>query len=60
MFGVDLDGVCADFYKALRPIAADWLGVPEDSLTPDVTYGLPEWDLGPMGGYEKLHRFAVT
>jgi 5'(3')-deoxyribonucleotidase len=25
-----------------------------------VTYGLPEWNLGPIGGYEKLHRFAVT
>ena len=27
VFGVDLDGVCADFYHGLRPIAAEWLGV---------------------------------
>lgn len=60
VFGVDLDGVCADFYAYLRSIAAEWLGVEEDALTPDVTYGLPEWNLGPMGDYEALHRFAVT
>jgi 5'(3')-deoxyribonucleotidase len=60
VFGVDLDGVCADFYGALRPIAAEWLGVSVEDLTPEVTYGLPEWNLGPMGGYTALHRFAVT
>ena len=27
VFGVDLDGVVADFYGGLRPIAAEWLGV---------------------------------
>jgi 5'(3')-deoxyribonucleotidase len=60
VFGVDLDGVCADFYGALRPIAAEWLGVSVSDLPSDVTYGLPEWNLGPMGGYTALHRFAVT
>lgn len=60
VFGVDLDGVCADFYRALRPIAAEWLGVREKALPDEVTYGLPEWNLGPMGDYEALHRFAVT
>lgn len=60
VFGVDLDGVVTDFYRSLRPIAAEWLGVPEPDLTLDVTYGLPEWKLEPMGGYEPLHRFAVT
>jgi phosphoglycolate phosphatase-like HAD superfamily hydrolase len=59
VFGVDLDGVCADFYGALRPIAAEWLGVSVEALTQEVTYGLPEWNLGPMGGYTALHRFAV-
>src|SRR6266702_1331046 len=61
VLGVDLDGTCADFYGGLRPIAAEWLGVPIASLPEKVSWGLPEWgiDRAP-GGYEKLHRFAVT
>jgi 5'(3')-deoxyribonucleotidase len=61
VFGVDLDGTCADFYEGLRPIAAEWLGVRTDSLTPDVSYSFREWgvDTAP-GGYSQLHRFAVT
>jgi len=61
VLGVDLDGVCADFYGGLRPIAAEWLGVPLDSLPEKVSHGLTEWgiDRAP-GGYEALHRFAVT
>ncbi|HBR49564.1 MAG TPA: 5'-nucleotidase [Nitrospira sp.] len=61
VIGVDLDGVCADFYGGLRPIAAEWLGVNVTSLPERVTWGLPEWgvDMAP-GGYEALHRFAVT
>lgn len=61
VIGVDLDGVCADFYGGLRPIAAEWLGVDVTSLPERVTWGLPEWgvDKAP-GGYEALHRFAVT
>ncbi len=60
VLGVDLDGVVADFYGGLRPVAAEWLGVPEQSLTPEVTYNLPEWNLGSDQAYEDLHRFAVT
>jgi 5'(3')-deoxyribonucleotidase len=60
VFGVDLDGVCADFYGGLRPVAAEWLGVPLESLTDQVTYGLPEWHLDSVGKYDELHRFAVT
>lgn len=61
VLGVDLDGTCADFYGGLRPIAAEWLGVPVDALTRDVGWDFPEWgiDRAP-GGYEALHRFAVT
>ena len=61
VFGVDLDGVCADFYGGLRPIAAEWLDVGVETLTEAPTYGLPEWgiDRAP-GGYSALHRFAVT
>lgn len=60
VLGVDLDGVCGDFYAALRPIAAEWLGVPLGSLPEEVSYGLTEWNLQAAGGYEELHRFAVT
>ena len=61
VFGVDLDGVCADFYAGLRPIAAEWLGVEASTLPVRVSWNLPEWGLDRApGGYEALHRFAVT
>jgi len=61
VFAVDLDGVVADFYGGLRPIAAEWLGVSPEDLPAAVTYGLPEWGLDEApGGYEALHKFAVT
>jgi 5'(3')-deoxyribonucleotidase len=59
VIGVDLDGVCADFYARMREIAAEWLEVSVTSLTTSPTFGLKEWGLGD-GQYEKLHRFAVT
>ena len=61
VFGVDLDGVCADFYGGLRPIAAEWLGVDVATLPERVSWDLPEWGIDKSpGGYEALHRFAVT
>ncbi|MFK5955231.1 MAG: 5'-nucleotidase [Planctomycetota bacterium] len=61
ILGLDLDGCTADFYQGLRPIAAEWLGVPLDSLEVEVSYGLPEWGVPDApGGYKALHRFAVT
>ena len=61
VFGVDLDGVCADFYAGLRPIAAEWLGVDASTLPKRVSWGLPEWGVNTApGGYEALHKFAVT
>lgn len=61
VFGVDLDGVCADFYEGIRPIAAEWLGVPVESLQHDVSYGLSEWGINQApGGYLDFHKFAVT
>lgn len=59
VFGVDLDGVVADFYGGLRPIAAEWLGCSVNDLPLEVSYGLPEWGLDVMGGYDTLHRFAI-
>jgi 5'(3')-deoxyribonucleotidase len=61
VLGVDLDGVCADFYGRMREIAAEWLERPLDDLTRDVSYGLPEWGIGSdEEEYRSLHRFAVT
>jgi 5'(3')-deoxyribonucleotidase len=60
VLGVDLDGVVADFYGGLRSIAAEWLGVKVEKLSKNVSYGLHEWNLKSMGGYDNLHRFAVT
>ena len=60
IFGVDLDGVVGDFYGAVRKIAAEWLNKPLETLTTEVTFGLDEWGLAEFGGYDRLHRFAVT
>jgi len=60
ILGVDLDGVVGDFYKEIRNIAAEWLNKPLESLTAEISYGLSEWNLDEFGGYERLHRFAVT
>jgi 5'(3')-deoxyribonucleotidase len=59
VLGVDLDGVVGDFYEFMRHVAAEWLGVPVDDLTPEVNYGLPEWGIKPEQ-YSEMHRFAVT
>lgn len=59
VLGVDLDGVVADFTAGLRPIAAEWLGVPAESLPVEVSWGFREWNLERSGGYEALHRHAV-
>ena len=60
IFGVDLDGVVGDFYGAMRMIAAGWLNKPLESLPTEVSFGLDEWGIAEYGGYERLHRFAVT
>ncbi len=61
VFGVDLDGVVADFYAGLRPMAAEWLGVELNTLPERVSWGLVEWGVAQApGGYDALHRFAVT
>jgi 5'(3')-deoxyribonucleotidase len=60
IFGVDLDGVVGDFYGAIRKIAAEWLNKPIETLTAEVSYGLKEWGIDEFGGYDRLHRFAVT
>jgi len=60
IIGVDLDGVCSDFYGRMREIAAEWLERPLSDLTTDVSYELREWGIEKPDQYESLHRFAVT
>jgi len=61
VFGVDLDGTCADFYEGLRLAAAEWLNVPLVELPREVSWGLPEWKIDKAPGrYDALHKFAVT
>lgn len=59
VLGVDLDGVCADFYARMREIAAEWFERPLEEMTTDVSFGLSEWDI-KGDEYASLHRFAVT
>jgi 5'(3')-deoxyribonucleotidase len=60
ILGVDLDGVCADFYGRMREVAAEWFERPVEELTRDVSYGLSEWGITSTEQYDSLHRFAVT
>lgn len=60
VLGVDLDGVCADFYSRMREVAAEWFETKIDDLPTEVTYGLPEWGIANSEQYQSLHRFAVT
>jgi 5'(3')-deoxyribonucleotidase len=60
ILGVDLDGVCADFYRRMREIAAEWFERPLDELTQSPSYALKEWGVESQDQYESLHRFAVT
>jgi 5'(3')-deoxyribonucleotidase len=59
VLGVDLDGVCADYYAFMRGVVAEWLGRDPESLTGDVGWDLVEWGIEP-GEFHKVHRFAVT
>src|SRR5580765_6816374 len=60
VIGVDLDGVCADFYGRMREVAAEWFEKPLRQLTRDVEYGLRQWGVSNKEQYESLDRFAVT
>lgn len=60
VLGVDLDGVIADFYAGLKPIAAEWFDLPVNELPDEVSFGLREWGVVDDAEYERLHRFAVV
>lgn len=60
VIGVDLDGVCADFYTRMREIAAEWFEVDASALAAEVSYGLTGWGIATPEQYQSLHRFSVT
>ena len=60
ILGVDLDGVCADFYSRMREIAAEWFETPLEALTTTPSFELSEWGVRDRKDYDSLHRFAVT
>ena len=59
VIGVDLDGVCADFYARMREIVAEWYERDLDELTKDVSYELGEWGVADEKAYQSIHRFAL-
>ena len=59
VFGVDLDGVCMDYYGALKPYVAQWQERQPEELADRVSYGLKEWHIDDYGGYEKLHEYLL-
>lgn len=59
VFGVDLDGVCAQHTLAFRKIVAQEKGVPEESLTLECGWGFQEWGF-EEGDFEAYHRRAVA
>jgi 5'(3')-deoxyribonucleotidase len=59
ILGVDLDGVCCDYYKRIREIAAEWKGCDLETLEPDVDRDLRNWGIASQSVYNELHKFAV-
>lgn len=59
VFGVDLDGVCADYTIGFRAIVAKQLGVSPDSLPLERSWSFAEWGLSDEE-YNEMHRFAVV
>lgn len=59
VFGVDLDGVCADYTLAFRNFCADRLGVEPESLPLERSWDFREWGFD-QAKFEELHRAAVT
>ncbi len=59
VFGVDLDGVVADYTAGFRAVVASELGRDLDSLPLQRSWDFDEWGLD-AAEFERLHQLAVT
>lgn len=59
VFGVDLDGVCADYTAGFRRAVAADRGITPDELPMERSWGFEEWGLD-AAEFARLHRAAVT
>ena len=59
VFGVDLDGVCADYHLGFRDVVATELGVEPETLARPTEWGYEHWGVG-ADDFNRLHKLAVT
>ena len=59
VFGVDLDGVCADYTRGFRDFCAERLGVSPESLPLERSWDFREWGFAP-GQFEEQHLAAIN
>jgi len=59
VFGVDLDGVVADYTVGFRDVVAADRGVAPDSLPEDRSWDFSEWGLS-VDDFNRLHQHAVA
>jgi 5'-nucleotidase len=59
VFGVDLDGVVADYTLGFRDIVAEARGIDPEMLPLDRSWAFDEWGFGP-GDFDHYHRIAVN
>lgn len=59
VFGVDLDGVCADYTAGFRTFVAEALDRPVESLPFERSWDFREWGINDEE-FAELHRAAVT
>ncbi len=59
VFGVDLDGVCADYHTGFRDVVATELGVEPESLARPTEWGYHHWGLSD-DDFTRLHKLAVS
>ena len=59
VFGVDLDGVCADYTAGFREVVAADRGIAPSDLPVERSWGFEEWGID-HDDFERLHRIAVA
>ena len=59
VFGVDLDGVCADYTRGFRDFCAERLGVDPESLPLEPSWDFREWGFD-QAKFEEMHLAAIN